>query len=167
VNHTTKYAQQGFGWVGWTLAIPTMVSLLAIGYFVYCEMNKAYWDRKVDELCEKNGGIRIYERIYLPHSRFDKWGNLTISSKDSTKDTDEYYFIKTRKYYKEGNPSIWMSRHKILRKKDGEVLGESIRYIRRGGDMVGPWHESSYMCPPINGESSLESKIFISKGDEK
>lgn len=162
-----KSFSSGIGLIGYILMIPAALIVLAVGYFIYCELNKAYWDRKVDELCEKNGGIRIYERVHLPRSRFDKWGNLSITSKDRTKDTDEYYFKRVGKYYKKWSPSVWMSRHKILRKKDNKVLGESIRYIRRGGDMLGVWHESSYMCPHINGESSLESKIFISEGDEK
>ena len=39
---------------------------------------KAYYDRQVREMCAKDGGVRVYEAVTLPPSRFDKWGNVGI-----------------------------------------------------------------------------------------
>ena len=53
------------------------------------------------------------------------------------------------------------TKYKIHRKLDGKLLGEVIVYIRRGGDMPGPWHPSSFMCPEETGLNNLKKQIFI------
>lgn len=46
-------------------------------------------DRQVRELCAKDGGVRVYETVRLPLSRFDKWGNVGIREKKYAKPTDQ------------------------------------------------------------------------------
>jgi len=128
---------------------------------------KAYYDRQVQELCAKDGGVRVYETVKLPAVRFDKWGNVGIHEKGYAKPTDEYYYESDIHYYRQGNPTLLRSRSWIVRRSDGKVLGEAISYGRGGGDLPGPWHGSSFHCPPIaDAEGKLESSIFL-KGIEK
>jgi hypothetical protein len=127
-----------------------------------CE--KARLDQQVKELCAKDGGIKVYETVKLPAERFDQWGTIRIPSKQDAKPSDDYYYERNTTYLKSGNPEMWRSNHRIIRASDGKLLGESIRYARRGGDMPGPWHESSYGCPDTNIQPSLESSIFL-RGD--
>lgn len=124
-------------------------------------------DRQVRELCAKDGGVRVYETVTLPAERFDKWGNLGIRDKKYAKPTDEYYYESEVHYYRRGNPTLLRSRSQVVRRSDGKVLGEAVSYGRGGGDLPGPWHGSSFHCPPIaDAEGKIESSIFL-KGNEK
>lgn len=127
-----------------------------------CE--KARLDDQVRELCAKDGGVKVYETVKLPPEKFDKFGVVTIPMKKDAKAGDEYYYEWDIQYYKEGNPEMWRSEHRIVRAIDKKVLGISVRYARRGGDMPGPWHESSFGCPQIGNQPQLEQSVFI-KGE--
>lgn len=124
---------------------------------------KAYYDRLVRELCANDGGVRVYETVRLPAESFDKWGNVNIPNKRYAKPADEYYFESEDHYYRHGNPKLLRMNTRVIRKNDGKILGESIRYARSGGDLPGPWHGSSYGCPSL--PMRLESSIFL-EGDE-
>ena len=125
-------------------------------------------DRQVRELCAKDGGVRVYETVILPAAKFDelKRRNFVLPDKSWAKPTDEYYVETDRHYYKRGHLNMSRTQHRIVRRSDGKVLGESVRYGRAGGDLPGPWHHSSFMCPdPVRQPSKFESEIFV-RGDE-
>ena len=48
--------------------------LLAAVAISGCE--KYALDRQMEELCKKDGGVRIFEHVKLPANRFDEHGNL-------------------------------------------------------------------------------------------
>lgn len=132
--------------------------------WVLGEGEKRLTDARVRELCAIDGGVRVYETVKLPAERFDKWGAVRIPSKQDAKPSDEYYYERNTTYIKSGNPELWRTNHRIFRTRDGKLLGESTRYTRRGGDIPGPWHASSYGCPDTSVQPSLENSIFL-KGD--
>jgi hypothetical protein len=123
-----------------------------------CE--KSRLDEEVTKLCAMDGGIKVYETVKLPHEKFNQFGNVEIPSKDKAKQEDLFFYELDTKYLKTGNPEMWRSHHRIIRREDGKLLGESIRYTRRGGDMPGPWHETAYSCPGTAVRPSLEEAIF-------
>lgn len=126
-----------------------------------------YYDAKVRELCAKDGGIKVYETVRLPAEKFDKYGNVRIPNKEQAKSMNEYYYERAYIYYRKGEPQITRTQHRVIRRSDGKILGESIRYSRGGGDLPGPWHGSSFICPPISKDRpGLEVPIFL-RGDAK
>ncbi len=134
--------------------------------FLLTACEKARLDQQVKELCAKDGGIRVYETVKLPAERFDQFGKVKIPSKNDAKPSDDYYSESETKYLKTGNPDLRRVHDKIMRRGDGKVMGEFIYYARRGGDLPGPWHPSSFGCPDLSSLPSFENSIFI-KGDEK
>ena len=58
-------AQQGFGLVKVLISIPLVLIGLVILAFAYTELNKAYWDYRVKELCEKEGRVTVFETVEL------------------------------------------------------------------------------------------------------
>lgn len=133
--------------------------------------NKWRADKLVDELCAKDGGIKVYETVTLPKERFNEWRQFYVSSRRYMKPADEYYTDRTTIYYKNGVPimdnshkdeplELWQSHYKLYRKIDDKLLGDSISYRRRGGDPIGPWHMSSYHCPDNSGNTFLAQQIF-------
>lgn len=138
---------------------------LALVSLTGCE--KYRLDAEVRELCAKDGGIKVYETVRLPPDKFDRYGNLKINSKDDINESDSYYYIREISYLKKGDPELWRTHVVIVRRNDKKILGESIRYTRRGGDIPGPWHPSSFVCPDIEKTSpSLEKSIFIQEGEK-
>lgn len=150
-------------------------SLLAIiGIFLFClwqgipAYNKWQADKLVDEMCAKDGGIKIYETVTLPKERFNQWGRFHVDDKDFARPTDEYYTIlkitniQGRHELSDiSSLSIYQDHLTLHRAKDGKILGESTSYTRRGGDAIGPWMPSSYSCPIWLQNNDLIKKTFL------
>lgn len=151
-----------------SLAIISSAAILSAPMLVSNRV-KAHYDQQVREMCAKDGGVRVYETVRLPAERFNqlKRMNFVLPDKSQAKLTDEYYYETDRRYYRQRNPEVSRSQHRIVRRSDGKVLGELIRYGRGGGDLPGPWHESSFMCPdPVRQPSNFETAVFA-KGDKQ
>ena len=135
--------------------------LLIVSAIIYAAFftEKDRLDREVKRLCAIDGGVKVYETVRLPAERFDKYGNIKITTKRFMKPTDEYYLDYESIFLREGNPRLIRITFKVIRSSDGKIIGESRQYGRSGGDLPGPWHESSFNCPsfPIK----LESSIFL------
>ncbi len=120
-------------------------------------------DAEVRRLCAIDGGIRVYEQVRLPAERFDQYGQIKFYRPTQGENAlgPEYLVKSTTQYYQRGNPEVWRDHYQILRRSDGKLLGEAVSYSRRGGDIPGPWHSSSYGCPKEAGEVTLIKRIFI------
>ncbi|MBS0423623.1 MAG: hypothetical protein JSR71_04155 [Proteobacteria bacterium] len=116
-------------------------------------------DREVKRLCAIDGGIKVYETVRLPAERFDRYGKIKIQTKEHMKSIDEYYIDYKSNYLVIGNPRLMQINVKIVRAKDGKVMGEFTQYTRGGGDMPGPWHGSSFSCP--SSFLGLEALVFV------
>ena len=128
-----------------------------------CE--KASLDQQVKELCAKDGGVKVYETVTLPAEKFNQWGqpNFYKPTKRENALGTEYIFKEDRHYYRRDNPEMSRTHYQIFRRSDSKLLGETVLYARGGGDMPGPWHESSFTCPDPNkaGDVALLAEIFI------
>jgi hypothetical protein len=118
-------------------------------------------DRQVRELCAKDGGVRVYETVRLPAERFDKYGQLRVPAKEFANLEDEYFYDWQVKKYRNKPPVVRRDHFLVYRRSDGKLLGEAISYARIGGDVPGPWHESSFRCPDHADDVVLESRIFV------
>ncbi len=98
-------------------------------------------------MCRNDGGVKVYETVLVSKNRYINGVGKIAPYKQFIKPADEYYQDSDDYYYRTGQPDVWRSRHKVIRRSDGKVLGESIFYSRRGGNFQGPWHESNYGCP--------------------
>lgn len=120
-------------------------------------------DREVKRLCAIDGGVKVYETVKLPTERFEKDGSIYIPAKWLAKPEDQYYYEGTTNYLIKGNPELFQLRTQVYRKSDNQLLGESTLYVRRGGDLPGPWHPSSFNCPQ---SKDLSRHIFIPSNGE-
>ena len=141
--------------------IATVIAIVAL--LTGCE--KSRLDAQVRELCAKDGGIKVYETVKLPPQLVDKYGVVRIPDKAQAEPSDEYYYETDTRYYRKGNPEMSRRQYQIIRRSDGKVLGELIFYGRGGGDLPGPWHDSSFTCPDPTKLPNFESSIFV-KGDK-
>jgi len=123
-------------------------------------------DAQVDELCAKDGGIKVYETVTLPKERFNEWGQFVVHDEKYAKPTDEYYRVEKITDIKGSHNSgqmgdliIYRNHWKIYRRIDHKLLGESIRYARMKGDIFIVDAPSGYTCPEKG--TSIESQIFL------
>jgi len=135
--------------------------------------SKSELDAEVKRLCAIDGGVKVYETVALPADKFNQWGqiNFFLATQGENALGPEY-LVKEGTNYLLGSeikkPVIRRFHYQVFRRSDGKLLGESITYGRTGGDLPGPWHPSSFICPE-NRESVLKS-VFIksnSKGDKQ
>ena len=129
------------------------------------------WDAKMQVLCAKDGGMKIYEKVILPKDQFDQFGMPRGKEWDrsalASKLDPAYRYSYEPVSLKRGDPlkgevEMFKSTHKIYRQSDGKLLGESITYGRSGGDsfvarLLGG-HPSSASCPAQ--PQNLVSGIF-------
>jgi hypothetical protein len=135
--------------------------VLAVVIFIAgCE--KARLDEQVRELCAKDGGIKVYETVKLPPDKFDTFGVAAIPEKRKAGPTDLYHYEMTTAYLRKGSPDMRRVHVVVVRRGDGRVLGETVTYHRRGGDLgiLLPLHDSSFSCPNNQGLPELKRQLF-------
>lgn len=128
-----------------------LISILLFLPLVACSAtpSKSELDAEVKRLCAIDGGIKIYRTVKLPAEKFDQWGMVNFYKPDQGKNAlgTEYVLEEKTDYYREGSPQMARHHYRILNRSSQTLLGETILYGRGGGDLPGPWHESSFTCP--------------------
>ena len=118
-------------------------------------------DEEVRQLCAKDGGIKVFEQVRMPPEMFDTFGVIVFhDATDKQPLGGRFALEEETKYYRKGNPSLRREHAKIIRTSDRRVLGEFTSYHRVGGDLPGPWHDSTFACPPDIGTASLKRSVF-------
>ena len=128
-------------------------------------------DEEVKRLCAVDGGIKVYETVRLPSDKFNQWSqvNFYIPGNGENSLGSEYIFkreiqeLANAKGHSSHELTALRIYYSVIRKSDEKVLGEAISYGRGGGDIPGPWHPSTFHCPPHPeaGNEALFKKIYI------
>lgn len=140
----------------------------SIVFLTGCEKYALDWQMK--ELCEKDGGVVVYEVVTLPPQEFNKEGiplyRYWLDPKllgTSQRLGPDYRYVKSHQFIKSGDPLKGEGRLtryvlEIYRTRDGRLLGKSISYGRSGGDFIVFGHPSNAGCP--NPEPQLLLSLF-------
>ena len=151
-----------------------LTASLMLVSLVGCE--KYALDRQMEELCKKDGGLKVYETVTLPRSAFDPTGYLIRQRlTDPSKPLTSVGIVQGGAY------SITSVETKIVgdevgtgfvkkglllrfesfvqRISDQKVLGVEISYGRAGGE-VSLSHYSSDSCPLISPNPGLIDSVF-------
>lgn len=130
--------------------------------------SKAELDAEVKRLCAIDGGVKVYETVKLPVDKFNQWGQINFYRPDQGENAlgAEYVFKRETLYYKHGNPDLFRLYTQVFRHSDGKLLGESVFYKRGGGDIPGPWHGTSFMCPELSVKTDVLRQIFVINNKE-
>ena len=151
--------------IAWIVLTPFVLILISV---LFCETNKAYWDYRVTKMCEKDGGVEIFEYIEVTAKEFERFGGnqhgeLDIPFERYRNPTDLYYirFSETISY-KLFTLTIGYSITEIIRVKDKKVMSRMISYGRAGGDFpTGIGHSSYFSCSEINKFNSRLIKSTV------
>jgi len=155
---TTRIQKAGFIILG-------VISFIGYSWLLFGE--RWMLDNKVDVLCEKDGGVKVYEKIILSPEKFNEWGvvNFYHPSQEKNALGNDYIFEQNIHYFKKGSLSLYRYHVKVIYRKNEKTLAESIGYYRNGGNRPGPWNNTSHSCSMPNGEIPLLKSLFVkSKG---
>jgi hypothetical protein len=110
-------------------------------------------------LCHQDGGLRVYEQVRLSSDEFEQ-NHKRLYYKESVGNRENllgphYRLVESSENVAgtSGNIEKGYVRKittQIIRRFDGKLLGESVLYIRVGGDGLSSiinWHSSSNRCP--------------------
>jgi len=155
--------------INWIISFPFILVVIGVAF---CEVNKAYWDHRVKELCEKDGGVTIYKKVVIskdnyPNMKFTSAGQPILPFKSRATGKDPFYRSTTNDSIHKGYLLLEVRRHEqsIVRALDKKILSKSVHYFRRGGDFpTGIMHPSSYGCKSNEKElSEYESVITVER----
>ena len=149
------------------------LSLLVVSCTGCSTIRKAYWDHKVDEMCEKDGGTVIYEKVEIsrkdyPNVKLTSTGKIILPSQEMAKINDPFYYISETEYLRRGSLDVMRHKQSIYRSSDKKLLGKRVSYGRRGGDYLfieGPFHPSSYSCGDSEKNINEYSSIVTVNGE--
>jgi hypothetical protein len=145
--------------------LPIVVIVGGIGG---CEARKAYFDWQVRKLCEKEGGVTVYEH-YRPSNETLKalGGETTLSSLPDKSlqrfDIPVYQHLLESVARREGSPTIARHEAIVARWSDSKVLGRLVIFSRAGGDFPFSGSAPSYFqCPAVN--TDLVRQVLAPQG---
>ena len=163
--------QHGVGAIKLLFLIPLALMGFVVLFYIYTELNKAYWDKKVRRLCEKDGGVTVYEEIELfksnyPTLKFTSKNSLILPSEQETKGKEPFFYRFSSQVLRAGDPEIRKYEDFIVMREKKKVLGKRIIYSRVGGDFpTGISHHSSFSCRDIRSiNTNLSTSIFHIQG---
>lgn len=133
---------------------PAIASLLVItlaGCMGYVPGQQSYWDAQIKEMCEKDGGVTIFEQIVVSTEQavtLPKVGDFFGVAPEALAKPEEPAFIRTQiTQIRSGNPSVVREKQEIIRRSDKQIVGQVVRYGRGGGDFPSFAHPSTFSCP--------------------
>ena len=130
------------------IIILILIPLLTLTFF---EGRKAYWDYRVTEMCEKDGGIKV-KNVFIANlatyeSLKNNFGQLDIPKKGSERGAG-VALVRTNKdtFINDSKPKVRKSVTSIIRAADNAAIATKTSYSRVGGDLIA-LHPSYFSCP--------------------
>lgn len=118
----------------WTITLALLAGLASCPYSQW-QIDKA--DKLVDQLCEKDAGIYIYERVEAPANYFKVPGELPQTPLEQNPPDLSQPFVFRQvapQYLLMGNPAVVRTEVLIVRQSDQKVLSRKVGYSRYGGE---------------------------------
>lgn len=148
-----------------------LLSGMLVGCMGYVPGQQSYWDAQVRAMCEKDGGVKIFERITVSATQattLPKVGPyFSISPRATAKSDAPAYWDESVKILHDANPRVWRSEQVIRRYGDEKIVARVVRYIRVGGDIPSPAHSSSFTCPDEVDVLAQREKVFVIQGEQE
>jgi len=152
------------------------LALILGGCMGYVPGQQSYWDSRVRELCNTDGGVRILQRVSISRDAIQRGvvpryadGRLGVAPKELAHPEAPVYSVSEITYVrKESNPQVWRTENVVRRTLDNSVVARWVIYTRAGGDLpTGISHGSSLICPELDTIVTDLSKIYEVNGGSR
>lgn len=144
------------------LATSTMALVSCAGYV---PGRQAYWDAQVKEMCEKDGGVRIFELLHISEADIEFLGRvdgrIAVPAKRVAHPKSPVFAENKITYIRQSNPAVWRSEWVVRRRVDLVIVARWTSYVRVGGDVPSDAHPSSFSCPNPETITSNLQKLFV------
>lgn len=160
-----------------TALLVVAVVLLVDGCAGYVPGRKSYWDAKIKKLCEKDGGVTIYERIHISKEQIERgvlprtWPsgqfgvgepNISFSPRRLARpDAPVYSEVPKDTVLREKNPRVIRRETTVIRRADQAVVARWTTYSRSGGDLIVVDVASGFSCPDPRKIWADFQRLFI------
>jgi len=130
----------------------------------YVPGKQAYWDAQVTEMCARDGGVRVFQKLHIKRSDLDYLGavngKIGIPIKELAHRNAPAYAEVRITYMRNANPQVSRNESTIVRRVDGAVLARWVVYARSGGDFPSPSQGTSYSCPDLRKITDDLQQLF-------
>lgn len=136
--------------LGGMMSAPLLLSALDPGRFSA--------DKETQELCKKDGGIHVYEKIGLEAGRFPTVIPDAIKKYDGTRAGtiyDKYRYEESHTLHKSHGYFIYRYRTSIVAIANGKIVGEMVQYTRSGEPGL-----PGITCPETISNEKLINAVF-------
>jgi hypothetical protein len=153
--------------------MPNFILALLIGMSFALSgcVSQTFWDARIDRLCRQDGGMTLYERVWISAEEYRRLGGVqgTIPLPNEQSAPSGYPFLakQSRTVLSERDPRVYRAETLYFRASDGKVLGRLVRYHRVGGDLPIGDHHSVYTCPSQDEATAAERSIYSIEGFQK
>lgn len=156
--------ERGSGLATFLVSIPLFLIFALVLTFAFYEGRKAYWDWRIHRMCEKDGGVTIFERVSLNPQEVAQMprlnGYLSIGIQDASSSVDPVFGVMKTLHIRDARPQVSRFETSVIRRSDMRVVSTIVRYARIGGDFPSPAHDSSASCPSMQTETEDLAKLF-------
>ena len=133
-----------------TLQIVVVIGMLT-GCMGYAPVRQDYWDGKVKEMCDNEGGIRVFQVVLLEPQAYRQLLNnqnqIDIPSEKFASPDAAYVYTFNSEYLVDGSLRVRKDVQKVLKMPERILLSEQVSFSRVGGDFpTGIGHATSYTC---------------------
>jgi hypothetical protein len=146
-------------------------SALLSGCLGYVPGRQSHWDARVRELCDKDAGVFVYERVTLSQSEYQRLrgpgGAVVVPIRTSAPPDAPFVREHEERSIRRGNPQVLQLETRIIRTADNKLLSRWITYMRIGGDIPSPAHASSFSCRDAGFQSDIEQQTFVTPATDK
>lgn len=167
-NKRIQGNNSGFSVIKVVFGIFVAVVVITVSTVAFYEGRKAYWDYKVQKMCDKEGGVFIIDRVKITEDHKKNMGTvggyISIPLKPSANEDYPVYYIYDEEVIRQSNPRVTKVEEKVYRSKGDKVVAVVVRFKRSGGDFPSHAHASSFSCPKNENIYSDREKIFIVQG---
>jgi hypothetical protein len=151
----------------WIFISPAILVLLAVAF---CEINKAYWDHQVKLMCEKDGGVTIYEKVVIYKSDYKNIktslnGEVILPFEKQANPEDPFFIRYSFDFIHDGFVSVKRGETYFIRNNDKKILSKQVLYTRGGGDFPIGFEGSRYVCEKWNEYHEKIASTITVKGE--
>lgn len=134
--------------------------LLAIAFY---EARKAYWDFRIERMCQKDGGLTVFEEIRLSADDYERLrsrsGTIPLPERGSADRAAEFFSHTQEEVIRERSPRVAREEVTIYALDGNRMIARYISYSRSGGDFPTYAHPSYFLCK--REDQSISERIFI------